>query len=181
MKKYIIKTVIAVMVLSLFSLNGCILDAFDTLTQNIPYSKEFPLSSSQTTYSNSQTIDLSSSTVYKNYQDKIEEIKFIRAEYRTVSVDPSNLSGNITITLKDASGNILFSRELGQLSASDYIEKPRELTLNSTQIGLINNYLSKLSNRILIATISVTNIQSSPPNYKLVGAIDVVFRMKSKT
>ena len=179
MKKYIIKTAKTVIVLTLLSLNGCILDAFDTLTQNIPYSKEFPLSSSQTSYSNSQTIDLSSSTVYKNYQDKIENIKFIRAEYRTISVDPPNLSGNITITLKDASGNILFSRGLGQLSPSDYIKTPFELKLTSTEIGLINAYLSKLSNRVLIATISISQISPSP--YQLVGAIDVVFKMKSKT
>ena len=181
MKKLLTKLLFVTVVAVSFSFNGCILDALNTLTQNIPISQTFTVNSSQSSYSQSETIDLSNSTTYQRYADKIQEIKFLRTEYRTQSVTPSDLSGNISITLKDNAGNILFTYPLGQIKPADYQNTPYELTLDSTQIGLINAYLSTLTNKTFVATISITNITSSAKPYNLVGVIDIVFQMKAKT
>ncbi len=180
--KKLIKIIIvpAFLILSL-SFNGCILDAFNSLTENIPISQEFNISSVLTTYSQSETIDLSNSSTYQRYQDKIQSIQFLQAEYRTKSVAPSDLSANVSITLKDNNDNLLFTYPLGQIKLADYQNTPYELTLNSTQIGLINAYLSTLSNKIFVATISITNITSSQLPYNVDGVIDIVFSMKTKT
>ena len=161
--------------------NGCILDALDTITQNIPISQEFNIISSQSSYTQSETIDLSSSSTYQRFEDKIQSIQFVRAEYRTAGVVPGDLKGNITVSLKDNNGNTLFSVPLGQISPADYQNTPYELTLTSSQISLVNAYLSTLSNKIFQATISITNIRSSSVPYNLNGVIDIVFEMKSKT
>lgn len=181
MKKYLTQTLFVAALAVSLSLNGCILDALNTLTQNIPISQEFHINSSQTSYSRSETIDLSNSSTYQSYADKIEQINFVRAEYRTKvdSVIPADLSGNITVTLKDNTGKVLFTYPLGQVNPADYINTPYELDLNSTEIEAINTYLSTLTNKVFTATISITNI--SPTPYTLVGVIDIVFEMKAKT
>ena len=180
MKKYFIKTLFALSVLTSLSFNGCILDALNTLTQNIPISQEFTISNGiLPSYSQTEIIDLSSSSTYQRYADKIQSINFVRAEYRTNSVSPASLSGNITITLKDMNGNLLFSVPLGQITPANYQNTPYELTLNAAQISLINGYLSTLANKKIQATLSIDNI--SPVPYSLTGVIDIVFEMKVKT
>ena len=179
MKKYLIKSFLAVFVLALFSFNGCILDSFNSITQNIPISQTFYLTSIQTSVTDNQYIDLTTSTIYQNYQDKIQSLKLVRAEYRTLSVTPSTLSGNISFTLSDMDGNTLFSLSLGQITPANYQKTPLEFALTGAQITLVNNYLSKLSNNKFQATIEVNNIQSSTFPYTIVGAVDAVFEMKS--
>jgi len=179
MKNYLIKSMLAMFVFTLVSFNGCILDSFNSVTQNVPISQTFYLSSNQTSFSDSQTVDLSSSSVYQNYQEKIESIQLVRAEYRTISVNPSSLSGNISFVLNDWNGNKLFSLGLGQITPANYQKTPLEFQLTGAQIAMVNNYLSKLSNNKFQATISITNIKSSSVNYTLIGAVDAVFEMKS--
>ncbi len=179
MKKYLLIGFIAVAFVGMLSFNGCILDALNSLTQNIPITQEFNISSALTSYSQSETIDLSNSSTYQRYSDKIQNISFLTAEFRTKSVSPSDLSGNVNITLKDNNGNLLFTYPLGQIKPSDYVNTPYQLQLNSTQIGLINDYLSTLSNKVFVATISITNISSSQLTYNLDATIDIVFSMKT--
>ena len=166
---------------SMFLLNGCILDSLKTITQNAPMSQEFKVNSSQTSYSATETIDLSNSSTYQSYQDKIQQIKFIQAEFRTKSVTPTDLSGNVTLILKDNSGNTLVNYSLGQINPSDYITNPFQLQLNDTQIAAINAYLSILSNKKLKATLQIDNISSSVKPYSLDCVLDIVFELKAKT
>ncbi len=180
MKKYLLKSFIAVIALALFSLNGCILDSFNSITQNIPISQTFVLSSSQTSFSNTQYIDLSTSSIYQNYQDKIQSLKLIRAEYRTINISPSSLSGNISFNLSDQNGKLLFTLSLGQITPANYQKTPLEFSLTEAQLSMVNDYLSELSNNKFQATISITNIQSSTMPYVLIGAVDAVFEMKSE-
>ncbi len=181
MKKHLTHILIIITAVVPFLFSGCILDALNTLTQNIPITQEFNISSNATSYTKSETIDLSNSSTYQRYQDKIQQVKFITAQYRTKSVTPSDLSGNVSITLKDKSGNLLFTYPLGTISPADYESTPYKLTLTSAQIGLINAYLSTLSNRTFDATISITNITSSVKPYNIIGELDIVFEMKAKT
>ncbi len=181
MKKHIFKSAFVLFLIVGFSFSGCILDALDTLTTNVPISKTFTINSSASSFEQSETIDLSDSKTYQSYSNKIQNISFARAAYRTETVSPSDLSADIAITLKDKDGNLLFTYPLGNIKPADYKDKQYELNLNSAQIGLINAYLSTLSNKVFNATISVTNIQSSVKPYTLVGIIDVAFQMKVKT
>ncbi|MCL5028427.1 MAG: hypothetical protein M1480_05330 [Bacteroidetes bacterium] len=181
MKKYLLNFLMIFVLGVTLSFNGCILDALNTLTENIPVSQEFNISSILTSYSQSEIIDLSNSSTYQRYQDKIQSIQFLQAEYRTKSVVPSDLSADVSITLKDNNGNVLFTYPLGQIKLADYQNTPYQLTLNSTQISLINAYLSTLSNKVFVATISITNITSSQLPYNIDGVIDIVFSMKTKT
>ncbi len=183
MKKYLTHTLIIIAFAVPFLFSGCILDALNSLTENIPISQEFHISSSQTSYTKSETFDLSNSSTYQRYENKIQQIEYVRAEFRTVadSVIPADLSGDITVTLKDDSGNLLFEKQLNNVKPADYETTPYQLNLNSTEIAAINAYVSVLSNRVFTATISITNISSSVKPYTLVGVLDVVFQMKAKT
>jgi hypothetical protein len=180
MKKYLSKSFAVVIALTLFSLNGCILDSFNSFTQNVPITEKFVINNNLTSTTLTQEVSLDSSSIYQNYQDKIESIKLLRAEYRTVSVTPSDLSGNIEFTLADNNHNTLFYISLGKLTPANFQKTPLEFTLTGSQIEKVNSYLSMLSNKTFFATISVTNIQSSSPNYELVGAVDVLFEMETK-
>ncbi len=181
MKKYLIKLSFAALVILPFTFSGCILDALNTLTQNVPISQDFQISSSADSYTQSETIDLSNSSTYQQYADKIQQISFLQTQYRTKSVTPTDLSANISLTLKDNKGNLLFTYPLGTISPADYINTPYQLNLTSAQIQLINDYLSTLSNKVFVATLSITNITSSTKPYTLNGVIDIVFQMKANT
>ncbi len=179
MKRYLIICFIAAAFVGMLSFNGCILDALNNLTQNIPIVQEFNITSALTSYSQSETIDLSNSSTYQRYQNKIQNISFLTAEFRTKSVSPSDLSGNVTLTLKDNNGKVLFSYPLGNIKPADYSKTPYQLQLSSAQIQAINTYLSNLSNKVFVATISITNISSSSLTYNIDAVIDVVFSMKT--
>lgn len=180
MKKYYFKILFVLSIFTVLSFNGCILDALNTLTQNIPISQEFTITnSSKTSFDTTETIDLSNSSTYQRYSDKIDSIKFAQAEFRTKNISPASLSGNVTIKLKDSNGNILFTYPLGPVSPADYQNTPYQLSLTSSQIKLINAYLSTLTNKKFIAELQITNI--SPTPYTLTGVIDIVFQMTAKT
>lgn len=179
MKRYLLNIFTAAAVAIALSLNGCITDAFDTLTQNFPITQEFSINGGiLTTYNQTETIDLSSSTTFKRYQDKLQSIKFARAEFRSKNVAPANLSAVVSFTLTDANNNLLFSVSLGKINLADYETTPYELTLTSQQIALVNSYLSNRGNQKFLATLSISNV--SPVPYTLDGIIDVAFEMKTK-
>ncbi len=184
MKKYLTICFIAVASFGMLSLSGCILDALDTINLNMPISQEFNITGTvpPTSYTQSQTIDLSNSSTYQRYQNKIQSISFLTAEFRAKSTpNPPDLSGDVTITLKQSDGTVLFSCPLGNIKPADYVNSPYQLVLTSAQISFLNAYLSILSNKVFVATISITNISSSSLTFNLNAVIDVVFKLKTKT
>ncbi len=180
MKKYLIKLSFVALLIMPFAFSGCILDALNTLTQNIPITQEFTVTNStESSYSETETADLSNSSTYQKYSDKIDSITFAQAQFRTKNVSPSNMTGNVNLTLKDSNGNLLFTYPLGQITPAYYKTTPYQLKLSSAQIGLINNYLSTLSNKKFQATLSIDNI--SPTPYSLNAVIDIAFTMTVNT
>jgi hypothetical protein len=180
MKKNYLRIFIGALLVGAMSFSGCLLDALNTLTQNIPISVEFTINnSSESSIQKTETVDLSNSTTYKEYSDKIQNINYVQAEFRDKTVSPSNLSANVMMTLSDNNGNVLFTYPLGTITPADYQNTPFQLNLSSDQISLINAYLSTLSNKKFIATISFNNV--SPTPYSIDGTIDIVFQMKAKT
>ena len=179
MKKYILSTIFTFFIISTVTFNGCILDAFKTLTQNIPLSKEFNVNSSATNYSQTAIVNLDSSSVYQRYSDSIEDIKFIRAQYRTKSINQSGLAGTISLTISDLSDNVLLQVSLGKIKPADYLNTPLELNLTQAQIDVFNSFLSSLSNKQFKVTLNITGI--SPTPYQFTGVVDMVFEMKANT
>ncbi len=179
MRKYIFFVAFAAVIISALSFNGCILDAFKTITQNIPIFQSFNVSGNATTYTQSEVIDLDSSTVYQRYKDQIQTIKLVRAEYRTTSINQPTLSGTVQITVSDMNNNVIFSVSLNNIKPADYEDTPFELSLDQSQITTFNNYLSNLSNKTFKVTINVTNI--SPTPYQFTGVVDMVFELTANT
>lgn len=180
MKKYIRPFVLGFAALLAFNFNGCILDAFDTLTQGFPVSQEVTISDPTgllTSFQNSSTINLDDSDFYSENQDKIKKIELVKIAYRTKNVTPANMEGDIVITVKQSNNTVLFSKSIPNASPADYINTPYELQLTQSEIQLVNAYIGILSNKTFTATIEVNNVTPSGPK-TLTAVIDVVFEME---
>jgi hypothetical protein len=177
MKKY--KYVISITALMLlFILKGCILDDFDTLTQNVPVNKDFTVQGT-TPATKTEDFCLSSSSIIQDYRNKIEEIQLVTATYQTVSVNPSNAKGDVTIALKKQDGTLLYSYTLAGISPADYISTPYVLQFSDAQLQLINSYLGTLKGETCFeASVTVDNVTPGG-TITLNGKVDIAFKMKA--
>ena len=162
--------------------NGC--DQFNTLPLNIPFTMKVAVEGSEQTLSNSTNFCLSTdSQTYDDYKDKIKSLHFIEAAFRTLSVSPSDITGNITVSLQDGNGTTLFSYAIPGVNPSDYMKpnSPYILQLTQAQIDFINTYLSNVLNSgaCFTATITVDNLTGNPP-YSIKGAIDMVIEAETE-
>jgi hypothetical protein len=177
MKKYIIRISTSLVLLFLMlTWNGC--DKFNSLPLNIPFSLPFQIEGSAATLTDNVSYCLSTdSQTYNEYRDKINSLHFIEAAYRTTSVLPADLSGDINVTLQDGDGNVLFSYDIPNATPADYMSpnSPYILQLDQGQIDFINTYLNSLLNQgaCFTATITVSNISGQAP-YTIDGAVDMV-------
>ena len=160
----------------MFTWNGC--DQFNSLPLNIPFTVDVEVQGSGNTLTNSATFNLSSdSQTYNDYRDNIKSLHFIEAAYRTLNYSPANLSGDITVSLTNGNGDVLFSYQLPAVDPGTY-KKPNSpyiFQLNQQQIDFINSYLEVALNSgaSFTATMTVTNLTGQPP-YDVHGAIDMV-------
>lgn len=175
MKKYITKFSLVLAILSL-SFGGCILDAFDTLTQQIPLSVPITITSDGTSMTNSATVDLDEADAYNQNKDEINRIEFVRIAYRTVSVAPANLSGDITVTLRQVGGAVLFTKRIENAQPVNYINTPYELPVTQQEIQAINTFLASTNNRVFQATVTIDDVAAGTKT--LVANIDVIFEME---
>jgi hypothetical protein len=177
MKKFFIQFgTSAILLFLMVAWNGC--DSFNSLPLNIPFTIDVSVQGSAATLSDSQSYCLSTdSETYNEYRDKIQSLHFVEAAYRTTGVVPTNLTGNITVTLQDDNGNVLFSYDIPGATPADYMtpNSPYILQLNQSQIDFINTYLNNLLSQgaCFTATVTVSNITGQPP-YTVEGAIDMV-------
>ena len=178
MKKYLINIGASVFLLFLMlAWNGC--DEFNHLPLNIPFSLNVSVSGSDNTLSDtSDPFCISSdSQTYNEYQDKIRSLHFVEAAFRTISVTPADLSGDITVTLLDGDGNEIFRYVIPDAAPADYMKpnSPYILQLRQEQIDFINLNLDQLLNTgaCFSASFTVENINGQPP-YHIDGAIDMV-------
>jgi hypothetical protein len=177
MKRYLIKTGASFFLLFLmFTWNGC--DEFNHLPLNIPFSLPVYMTGSNTIISDSSSYCLGiDSQTYDQYRDKIRSLHFVEAAFRTISVSPVDLSGDITVTLKDGTGAELFSYVIPDATPADYMKPntPYILDLRQEQIDLINEYLDSVLNvgACFTGTVTVDNIIGQPP-FTIEGAVDMV-------
>jgi hypothetical protein len=159
--------------------NGCILDAFDTLTTGIPITVDIHVADetgNETTIADSTTFNLDENDTYKNNKDKINSIKFVKVAYRTKAVTPSDLKGDIILKVKKTDGTLLFSKTISNVTPASYINSPMELQLTQAEIQLMDTFLAMSSNRVFNTTVTIQNL---PAGIKTLDAIiDIVFEME---
>ncbi|NLT49953.1 MAG: hypothetical protein GXX85_03435 [Ignavibacteria bacterium] len=174
-KKTFFTTAIASLILLLTS--SCdVVDKFDTIDLNIPMSIDIITIGTETTLTESDTFCLTEFDLYNDNKDKMEEISFVEASYRTTAVSPANLSGNISVELKTEAGLPLFSITIPNDTPAALLNNPIKLALTADQINALNSYVSNLSNQCFEATVSISNM---PGGEKTVtGVVDILFKSK---
>jgi hypothetical protein len=177
MKKNFIRISSSLLLLLLMlTWNGC--DEFNSLPLNIPFTLKVHMEGVNTELSDSTSYCLSTdSDTYNEYKAKIKSLHFVEAAYRTLSVTPADLSGDIAVTLNDGNNNELFHSVIQGVTPADYMKpnSPYILPLTQEQIDLLNEYLNSLLNEGACFTgkVTVNNISGNPP-FNIDAAIDMV-------
>ncbi|MGE5456833.1 MAG: hypothetical protein ACM3RX_00605 [Methanococcaceae archaeon] len=179
MKKYFLNIVFVLAFAAGLSLQGCILDDFDTLTQNIPFSRSFVASGSATDVSRTESFSLGDSETYNSYRDKIRSIKFIQAAFRFNSTSSPNLKGDLLLVLKTRAGAELFTYRSQNINPNNFITTPLILKLTQSEIQNLDTYISITGNRDFVASFSISNISGGSAPYSVSGVMDIVFEMTS--
>lgn len=175
MKRYIMKIALVVFGVTMLSFNGCILDAFDHIPLNVPVTIPIATSGSGNILIGSDTYCLDENAdVFKDYQGKINSVKFVQAAYRTQSVS-SGLEGDLSITVKDSDGNTLFNLTYQNIKPADYMppNSPLVLKLNQNQIQALDNYLQNFNNQCLTGQVQILVTNGQAP-YQLNAFVDFV-------
>lgn len=161
-----------------FFLNGCILDALDTLIQNFSYSAIVTVSGTQSSASNSISFYLPGSVQsMQDYTDKLDKIQFNGfAQFRDSVVTPSNLEGKVKIDIT-LNGTNVYSKDLGKIKVADYKITPYRLNFTAQQIQAINSILANYKNTgaYFTATISASEVTPATGQKYIVGVLDIVF------
>jgi len=182
MKNYL-KLIIITFIIPIFiSFNGCILDALNDITVNMPFATDtLTISGSQSSISQSETFDIAKSEIYQQYKDKLNSITFVKAQFRTMYVSNPNIAGNITVNLTGKNNIPIFSITMNNVKPADYTNTPFKLNLNQSQISAFNQYLNNSANTVFTGTVSVNNISGGSIPRVIKVIIDIVFSINAKT
>ncbi len=177
MKNYFITLLFAG---SLLLNSGCdVINSFETLPINIPISLPVSISGNGDDLSETQNFCLENFPDFNEYQSDIEDINFVELSFRTKSFSPTNLRGNISFELMDASGNLIFMDELNNISPAEFEENPYVLQLSDEEINLMNQYLDSDGGTCFTGKVNLQITDGSGDN-ELVGIIDIVFEAETK-
>jgi hypothetical protein len=148
-----------VSLITLTMLSGCdTIDSLDTFPINIPINIELSVAGNYTNITKSGNICLNESDTYKKYENQIKSISFLEASMRTISVTPLSLSGHVSVTLADGSGNLLFSKDLGIIKPADYISTPYVIPLTQQEINSLNTYLNTSGDKCFTTAVTVSGL-----------------------
>ncbi len=176
MKKKIILYLIFTLIAIPF-LNGC--DEFESIPINIPISITIETQhTNSTTTSGTSSYCFENSAAYQQYMDDINSLTYVEASWRTDTVVPSDLSGVVTLTLRNSSGGIILTYSLGQITPADYINNPLQLQLTEAQIDLINLFLSNNDDLCMTAEVLVEQMPGGQEQY-VIGIIDLLFEAET--
>jgi len=155
MKKFQLLLTLLVVPVTALLFNGCILDAFDEITQNMSLERNFTVSGNTNAITpQSATFRLSDSQLYMDNKDKIKKMRYKAASFNVSENNVPALQGNIILTLKTATGIPLFTKTLTAFKPNDYMNiKASVLDLTQTEIDAINGYLANVD---MLDTISFT-------------------------
>lgn len=173
----------ALFVFTSFFISCDLVDSLKTYPVNVPISIQFSASGTSNTVNETEYFCVDNQEAYQEYKDNINKVTFVEMAFRTISYSPSNLQGNVTISLKDAAGTTLFSKTIPDAKASDYVTTPYILQLNQTEIQAVNNYLDQAlqQNQSLCFTANISiNITQGGTTNSISGALDVVFEAQAE-
>ena len=177
MKRLIKISITAFASVLLFFSGGC--DDFNSLPLNIPITVNFDLNGGA--LSSTRNFCLDDYSAYTDYQDNINNIQLLRVIYRTYSVTPTDLKGDIRIVVTKDDGTVLVNQVISGVTPADYISpnQPLEFILTQEELQAFNAYLAQLNNLCFTATISVENITAGEPPFALTGAVDILFEAET--
>jgi hypothetical protein len=179
------KMLLSLLFASLIFVNGC--DDLNNLTLNVPLAIEFSSVGSNTTTSDTEYFCLSDYSEWRDNQNDIESAKYLKAAYWTLAPGTtSNLRGNVSVSLYNNNGGVIFTYPLGNILASDYIDNPFELELNQTQIAALDAVLNGMSGNqaCFSSSLNVTNItgdKNAQGDFVLNGKVEIVLETEVKT
>jgi hypothetical protein len=168
MKKYLVVLSFIMMTGAALFMNGCILDAFDEITQNLSIERNFEISgNTSSAATQTATFKLNDSQVYRDNRDKIKKLRYKAAAFCVTQNTVPTLQGNIILTLKAGSGlaaTPLFTKTLTGFKPNDYLGiQAKNLDLTAAEIDAINTYIS---NSALFETLTFTGsvaVQNATP------------------
>ncbi len=155
--------------------NGCILDAFKNLVQNMPIDYNFTLAGNTNAIpKQTGTFTLNDSKTYRDNKDKVKQLRYKAVTFCVSSNTTPSLQGDIIITLKAGSGigaTTLFSKTLAGFKPNDYLGiQAKDLPLTQSEINAINSYLSNsdlFSSMVFTTELSVQNATPANTNVTL--------------
>ena len=171
----ITKILLSLLFASLIFVNGC--DELNNLAVNVPLIVHFSTSGSDTQLTESESFCLSDYEDWRDNQEDVNSATFVSAAYWTEFAS-SGLRGDVTVTLADQFGNVLFTYTISDYAAANNIDVPFTLELNENQIDAINTYLSVIGSQqndlCFQSSLTVSNITGTITPYQLNGRVELV-------
>jgi hypothetical protein len=176
---------------------GC--DILNNYFLNLPLKQGITAKGTNITIANSETVYLSDYDAYADNIDNIKSIEYVAAIYRTLlrgenptpPPDSLNLTrglvgNNIEVRVTDGDGNLLFIRNTPTAAADDYIASPDTISLEPTEISLINEYLAAFKDENKRETLSFTGtitMDGIPPppageENVLTGQVEILLKLE---
>lgn len=182
--KVLIKRSITILLASFLFFSGC--DELNNLTLNVPLVIEFSSVGSNTSTSDTDFFCLSDYSEWRDNQDDIESANYLAASYWTLPGSTPNLKGNVSVSLFNENGGLIFTYSLGNITASEYLENPFELELNQSQIEALNSVLNGMADNeaCFSSSLNVTNItgdKNAQGNFVLNGKVEIVIETEVQT
>ena len=180
MKKLYIPLLLVFIIAAAFMQQGC--DILNNLFLNQSLKQSIVATGSTNPITQSEMFCLSDYDAFNDNVDDIQGIKYLSAAYFTEKYSPSDLGAtNITVTLRSTSDNEdIFTVNIPNASASNYINNPYKIELNANDIAKFNQYLAEFkTNDCYYAKLSL-NATGSGTEYSLTGRIEIVIEMEMK-
>lgn len=163
-----------------FTFNSC--NPFDDVYLSLAMDVKFSTIGIGTDIFLTETMCLSDFEDYDDNRDNLEEIKYISSAYLTLNATQGLQGDNLTLTLYEADGTtLLFQKIIPNFVAASYINSPLEIVLTQPEINNINAYLiNPKEDKCFVATLAVSNVQSSSTPYQLTSKLDFLTELKVK-
>jgi hypothetical protein len=159
----------------LLAFTSCdIVDKFDTFPVNIPIEHSFSVTGGDTFLTESESFRLTDYSAYNDNKDKIKEIKFAEASLRIATVDPTALTGNITVRLQNGTGSTLFNVQMLNVTPNNLKVTPLVLPVTAAEIALIDAYVAITGNVDFTATVSITTATTGQKTVE--GVVALLFK-----
>jgi hypothetical protein len=169
-------------ILFLLSFNGCILDAFDNIPLNVPFTIPIKAVGVVSPITDNSYYSLSTSETFSKYEKKVNNFYFIGAAFRTEPDSVSDgLQGDLNLTVQDGNGDTLFTKSYTGVRPADYgaPNAPLQITLNENEKNKLDTYLNSdvpINQKSFTGSVLLQITNGGVPYY-LVGYLDFVIEM----